>query len=425
FGAVIAATYFYLQYRKLQAKDADLSQAFEISREGVYYMNLDTQKTRVSDGYLRLMGYDPQSFDFDPDKWIDFVHPDDREWVRQSYEKIESKPDTYISIRYRLLTQDRSYIWVLDRSKVVGYDKDGIAERSIGTITQIDQLKEIEDALAVKNEELKDALEQLRNSQARLVEMEKMAALGMMTSGITFELNNPLNYVKGNVHPLRRDFQELKSFIETILQDEQVASSAIVREQTDLLNFDLLFTEIVTLLDGIKSGAGKSVEILESLQMFSFDKNSEKPMLLNLNEIISTAIRLISSRIHSNITLHKSYGEVQPILGWPGRLNQLFFCLLCNSIDAIGTRIDGNIFISTQQREREVVTRIEDDGEGIGNEIRDRIFDPFFTTRTHSSGLGLPIVKTIAESHDGYVRLLEDQSRTVFEVVIPITGGDV
>lgn len=419
--SVIAAAYFYMQYRRLLGKDHRLSQAFEISREGVYYMDLQKHKTTVSDSYFRLLGYEPGSADFDPNCWLDFIHPDDRDWVTRSYDQIEQQDDTYISIRYRLLSRQQQYIWVLDRSKVVEYDAQGRAMKSIGTITQIDQLVEIEEALSQKNNELKDALDQLKNSQAKLVEAEKMASLGLMTSGLTYELNNPLNYVKGNVHPLRQDFKELKEYIESLRLKENLVTSPEGPAEEGVPDFDLLFNEIEVLLNDIEAGAGRSSEIVEFLQIFSFDKNSEKPMLLNINEIADTAIRLIHSRLGSNITIHKQFGEVKPVLGWPGRLNQSLVSLLCNSIEAIGELPEGHIYVSTFQKDDFAVVRIEDDGSGIDDRVRERIFEPFFTTKDQANGLGLPIIQSITESHDGHVTFVESEGNTVFELAFPST----
>jgi len=216
----VLSIFLLLKYRDLKKKDNALAKAFEISREGIYYMDLLAHKTKLGDGYYRLLGYQPNEISVNPNTWMELVHPEDREWVSKSYENVEVKEDTFISIEYRLLTKDRQYIWVLDRSKVVAYGDSGQAQKSIGTIIQIDKLKDVEKQLQERNNQLETALTELKESQTQLIEMEKTATLGLLTSGIANELNNPLNYVKGDVHPLKADFKELSEFV-TVLRDHE------------------------------------------------------------------------------------------------------------------------------------------------------------------------------------------------------------
>ncbi|MEL6558292.1 MAG: ATP-binding protein [Bacteroidota bacterium] len=418
---VFTTVYVYLKYRKLQSKDRSLLMAIEISREGVYFMNLDTEETELSNSYFKLLGYEPDEISFDLKTWISHVHPSDREWVTNVYEKLDGKKDTYISIEYRLKTKGGSYLWFLDRSKVVAFNESGKAVKSIGTITQIDQIKKAEKEIEEKNRQLNEALSKLKKSQAQLIEMEKMTAIGMLTSGIANELNNPLNYVKGNVHPIRNDLADLKKYVSSISDNDDSGNSVAINSLNKAYNVDELFAEIDVLLDGIETGAENSSEIVKTLKIFFTDQNSEKPVMLNLHENIDSAIRLLHGRIKSHITIHKHFGQVQHINGWPGKLNQVFTNLLLNSIEAIDPVSKGNIYITTYQENDLAHVLLEDDGAGIDELIQNKIFDPFFTTKSDSNGLGLSVVKAVVNSHNGKVNVSRQDQKTQVHISLPLS----
>ena len=418
---ILTTIYLYLRYKKLQLKDQALSLAFEISREGVYFMNLNTEKTELSTSYYNLLGYKPNEISFDMKTWINHIHPEDREWVTRVYKNIEAENDTYISIEYRLKTKEDDYIWVLDRSKVVEFDDSGKAMKSIGTVIQIDQIKRAEKEIQDKNQQLNEAMSKLRKSQAQLIEMERMTAMSMITSGIAYELNNPLNYVKGNVHPIRNDFKEIKEYMNSIYNDEALKKSSLIKTLNEKYNPDELFEEIELLLDGIESGAQKSLEIVKTLKMFFADQNTEKPMILNLHDNINSAIKMLHSKISNHITIHKNFGEVEHINGWPGKLNQVFTSLLSNSIEAKNPNEKGNIYIKTYQKNNRIHILFEDDGYGINEEIKDKIFDPFFTTKPESNGLGLSIVKAVVHSHNGKIEVSSENRKTSVHISLPVS----
>lgn len=155
--------------------------------------------------------------------------------------------------------------------------------------------------------------------------------------------------------------------------------------------------------------------------MFSDDQNSERPIVLNLHDNINSTVQLLNSRIKSHITIHKQYGEIQLINGWPGKLNQAFTSLICNSIEAINESEKGNIYITTYQEEDFVNLLFEDDGEGVADVIKDKIFEPFFSTKNGYNGLGLPIVKTIIDSHKGQIMLSKHGAKTRIHITIPVS----
>ncbi|MEL7147813.1 MAG: PAS domain-containing sensor histidine kinase [Bacteroidota bacterium] len=416
----ISTFYFARRYLKLQRSDESIARAFEVSLEGVYFMDLLKNQTRVGDTYYRLLGYEPDEFPFEPGIWKSMIHPEDLPGVMSAYENVEERTDTFVSIEYRLLTKSGDYMWVLDRSRIVKYDKEGRPTCSLGTITKIDQLKLAQESVQEKNEQLEKALKKLKQSQSQVVEMEKMASLGLLTSGIAYELNNPLNYVKGNVHPLKKDFKEIEEFITAVLDADDEKKIEVVQTMSVQYELRELFAEIHVLLNGIEEGAQKSSDIVKTLKMFSEDQNSEIPMLLDLNENLTSAIRLIHGRLNKKITIHKQYGAIQQVKGWPGKLNQVFTSLLSNAIDAIGDG-HGDITVISFQDKNLVKVRIEDNGCGIKLGLEEQIFEPFFTTKKGANGLGLSIVATVMKSHQGSVMLKKHDDCTCFELTFPVS----
>ena len=412
---------FVSRYRKLKRSDDAMAKAFEISLEGIYCMELQKNQTRASDTYYRLLGYEPGEFQFNLGIWQSMIHPDDQAYVIKAFDQYETKADTFVSIEYRLLKKSGEYMWVLDRSKAVKFDQQGRPECTIGTVTQIDQLKIAQKEVLEKNEQLERMLKELKESQAQVVEMEKMATLGLLTSGIAYELNNPLNYVKGNVHPLKNDFKDIADFITGIRSSEECRGMESVQRLSRKYDMDELLEEVNTLLDGIEQGAGKSSEIIKTLKMFSDDQNAEIPMLLDLHENIDSSIRLLHNKIHHKITIVKKYGAIQQVNGWPGKLHQVFTNILTNSIEAIGDDSFGQIQISTFQDKDQVKIRFEDDGAGVKPGLESQVFEPFFTTKKGNSGLGLSIVSTVMKTHKGNVQLLQGNDKTCFELTIPVS----
>ena len=416
-----AVIYLWVRFNKLSKSDEAMAQAFEITREGIYFLDLAKNQTRVGDSYYRLLGYEPGAFQFEQGIWSSLIHPEDREQVLDAYQNVAEQSDTFVSIQYRLLKESGEYIWVLDRSRVVKYSGDGKPVCSIGTITEIQQLKQAEELIQEKNEQLEKTLRELKESQTQIVEMEKMATLGLLTSGIAYELNNPLNYVKGNVHPLKNDFREITEFVSGVLNAPPGSESEVARQIASKYNLTELIDEVNLLLDGIEEGAQKSSEIVKTLKMFSDDQNSEIPMLLDLHENIDSAVRLLHGRFGDKIAINKRYGAIQQVNGWPGKLNQVFTNLLSNAIDAIGHDDYGEITITTFQDKDQVKVRIEDDGCGIKPGLEDQIFEPFFTTKKGSNGLGLSIVATVMKSHSGSVSVQKNDGSTCFELTIPVS----
>jgi two-component system NtrC family sensor kinase len=278
------------------------------------------------------------------------------------------------------------------------------------------------------NRDLSKTIENLKSTQMKLVETEKMASLGQLTAGVAHEINNPINFVGSNVKPLRLDFLELFSLIDKykeagIKPDKKELLSA-ADEYSQKIDLDFIKEEILSLLDGIEEGANRTTEIVQSLRTFSrTDELILKPADVN-KAILSTLILLRSTIPY--------YIEIKPVLNrlpllncYPGKISQVLMNLINNSIQAIkakGHNDHESITITTVDYPENIIIEITDTGIGMSNEVRQRIFEPFFTTKNvgEGTGLGLSIVFGIIEDHRGAVDVHSEPGKgTSFMIRLP------
>jgi signal transduction histidine kinase len=190
------------------------------------------------------------------------------------------------------------------------------------------------------------------------------------------------------------------------------------------LDFSYLLKETKDLLTGINEGASRSEHIVRDLRTFSrMDENEFKPA--DIHQGIDSTLLLLSNKLKDKVTVHKSYGNLPPVVCLPGKLNQVFMNILTNSILAIEDQ--GDIFIETSKRKDKARISIRDTGKGMSPEVKERIFDPFFTTRPvgQGTGLGLSISYSIVKEHLGTIELeSKPGAGTEFIITIPFERNE-
>jgi signal transduction histidine kinase len=268
-------------------------------------------------------------------------------------------------------------------------------------------------ALEETNENLNQTLNHLKETQAQLVDAEKMASLGQLTAGIAHEINNPINFVHANIKPLKMDIGDL---LELFNQYERLEEGSNFQEQRAAIekfkqeiDVEYLKKEIDSLLNGIEDGANRTAEIVSGLKSFSrLDESDLKDA--NINEGIESTLTILRSAIPPNVEVVKNLGEIQNIECFPGKLNQVFMNVLNNSFQAIAQKKSENqerVSISTRSVGDNVEVLIEDTGIGMSETVRAKIFEPFFTTKDvgQGTGLGMSIVFKIIESHSAKIQI--------------------
>ncbi len=278
----------------------------------------------------------------------------------------------------------------------------------------IDANEHLEDQVQERTKDLSKALKELQESEAQLIQSEKMASLGQMVAGVAHEINTPLGYARSNARMVRSSLDELRDLMTaqdkavTLLTTEQATEQEVAQAlaeaqaRREAVNPTELVSDLDTLLDDTNHGLTQIAELVSSLKDFSRVDRSRAD-LFNVNHGIDAALKIVNNLLKDRIEVVKHYGNVPEIECAPSQLNQVFLNLLTNAGQAIEG--EGKITIRTEADAQGVSIRIQDSGIGMTDEVRAKIFEPFFTTKAVGSGtgLGLSIVFRIIEDHGGQI----------------------
>ncbi|MEZ4829319.1 MAG: ATP-binding protein [Bacteroidia bacterium] len=255
--------------------------------------------------------------------------------------------------------------------------------------------------------DLENTHHQLQETQTHLVAAEKMASLGQLTAGVAHEINNPVNFISGNIEPLKHDVQDLLTILEayetTVKNTGLESRFEQVEKLRKELDIDYVTKEINELVAGIDEGANRTAEIVRGLRSFArLDEQDRKTF--SLQESILSTLALLQHKM-SNIRVEKNFAEIPDIEGFPGKINQVLMNIFDNAIHAMPG--GGTLFITTKLQPQFAEIRIKDTGTGIPEAIQGRIFEPFFTTKDvgEGTGLGLSISHGIISQHNGKIEV--------------------
>ena len=288
-----------------------------------------------------------------------------------------------------------------------------------------------------KNRELKELLQELQQTQLQLVQTEKMSSLGRLVAGVAHEINNPVNFISGNVEYAGDYFQDLFDLI-SLYQTEYSSPTAEIEEALEDMDLDFIAQDLPKLLNSMKIGSERLRKIVLSLRNFSrLDESTVKEV--DIHTGIESTLMILEHRLKSQgacseIRVAKEYGNLPLIECYAGQLNQVFMNILANAIDALEDSIRAGqlkdrspmVSIKTVQVDTQWITiHIADNGPGITPDIQNRLFDPFFTTKPvgKGTGLGLSIsYQIICEKHGGYLLCSsEEEKGAEFIIKLPVT----
>jgi two-component system sensor histidine kinase HupT/HoxJ len=268
--------------------------------------------------------------------------------------------------------------------------------------------------------QLREAHEALKRTQQQLLHSEKMASLGRLVAGVAHELNNPISFVLGNVHALRRYSERLRQYLDVVHGGADGAALAKLRAT---LRIDPILADLPSLMEGTLEGAQRTADIVDGLKRFSAVDRGEQERV-EINAVVERAIHWVSKGTAPQVELRFQRGADAFVVGSAGRLMQVMMNLIQNACDAAtagGASVPA-LEVQVRADPQWVHVRFEDNGPGIPPEHLSRIFDPFFTTKQvgKGTGLGLSISYGIVEQHGGRLAAANAASGgAVFTVDLP------
>ena len=283
----------------------------------------------------------------------------------------------------------------------------------------------LEAEVTARTKELKAAYSELQSTQAMMVHSEKMKSLGELVAGIMHEINNPINFIYGNMTHLDNYSKDLVKIVDEYSDLDKELSEDLQKKYKSLkeeLDYDFIKSDIPDLIKSCKEGAERAKNIIQDLKSFSrFEESAISS--INIEKEIDTCLTILYNKYKNRITIHKEFPENMPTVeAYGGQLNQVFMNILDNAIGAIER--NGDIWIRALFTNNNVRIEIEDNGSGMDEETKQKVFNPFFTTKPvgQGTGLGMSITYKVIKNHNGNIEIESKQGiGTKFIITLPLS----
>ena len=418
----------------------------EHANDIIYILGLDGVLTYASANWQDLLGHEPASIP--GQHFATFIHPDDLEKCVTAFQQLIDTKRSIAGLEYQVLHQDGTWRWHTSNLSNV-CDAAGQVQYCIGIARDVSDRKRAEAELQQRSQELEAALQQLRSTQAQLIHSEKMLSLGQLVAGIAHEINNPINFVHGNLDFTARYAEDLLNLI-AVYQAEYPQPSLRISRQIDAIELDFVQDDLPKLIESMRLGTHRIREIVKSLRLFSRLDEAEMKTA-DLHEDLTSTLMVLHSRLEKcdrrpAIQVIKHFHAIPPVECFPGQLNQVFFNILSNAIDALDQHFHHGSPVADWIPTLTITTHclthaapvppgqsspgptidihIHDNGCGIPAAIQAHIFDPFFTTKPVGQGTGLGLstsYQIVTNIHQGRLTCTSDQQHgTTFSIQIPI-----
>jgi PAS domain S-box-containing protein len=387
----------------LRQSEERRSLALRAANLGVWEANHATGVLVANRRWAEILGYDQDEVVYDAKAWEELFHPDDLPLVQRIWqEHLEGRSELY-QVESRLRRRDGAWVWMQSMGKIMERDDQGRVTRAVGVAADIQARRAAEEALQAANQRLEEALDELRQAQERIIQNERLRALGQMASGIAHDLNNALTPIMGfaDLLMLRVDdgFQpdELRQYLKLISTAARDAA-AIVRRMRDF---------------------------------YRPKHTGEELIECDLALIAQEAMRLTEPLWQD--TAQVQGRQIQAIFECPAPLPKVpvlisevregLINLLLNAVDAMPH--GGTLRVLLTRRRGQALLTVSDSGVGMSDEVLARCIEPFFTTKgTRGSGLGLAMVHGCMQRHGGTLEISSQATAgSAFTMVFPLPAG--
>lgn len=355
--------------------------AIEGSDSGLWVYNVPSGTCFLSDRYYTMLGYEPNEFEGTNENLFALLHPDDVERTNRIFEDFYKGVTSKYRNEVRLKNKSGSYTNILTQ---------GIGERN--------QAGEVETFIGwnIDITPLKEAQRLLDEERAKSASQSRLAHLGLLSAGVTHEINNPLMVIK----------------LRSQLMMKSIANRGNIPTET-----------LLTYLEAIQDSANKIESIVKGLRTIANGGNDDEQGRFSINQVLEEVLFLCRAELEEQqVSVNLSAMAEVEVEGNITLMGQVFLNLIDNSIDALKDRPLKKILITLSRSENDATITFEDNGPGVEEKNRDKIFLPFFTTKApgEGTGMGLSISASIIQAHRGSIEYSFEKGRSIFTIHLPI-----
>lgn len=271
--------------------------------------------------------------------------------------------------------------------------------------------------LVIAREHLVEA--KLDEATQRLMQNEKLASLGVMAAGVAHEINNPVGYVSSNLTTLQKYLNLYEEVLDARVSDEE-ALSALKKK----MNFDYIRIDVRNLVSETQEGVERVKTIIKDLKDYARTNSPTNYLPSDIHVGLQSTLNIANNQIKNRANIHLELGDLPMVECVSSQINQVFLNLLVNAAQAIPEGKEGQITVKTTRNDTYVFIEVEDNGQGMSEDVLQKIFDPFFTTKDpgKGTGLGLSVSQKIIQDHGGSLTVTSTLGMgTIFKISLPIT----
>ncbi len=403
-----------------QTTTQEVRRLLEVERVAIYRFYPDWSGEFVADSIVD--GFTPQ--------------PAQTVFFKESWETINQSANQSGKCRY---PRNETFVPILQREKLwgllVAYQTSRPRywqDEEINLLAQVGvqlgiaiQQAELLEQTRRQAAELSRTLQNLQKTQAQMIQNEKMASLGQLVAGVAHEINNPINFIHGNLSYIGDYAQDLLELVQ-LYQAHYPEPTAEILEKIEEMDLDFISHDLPEALASMKIGTERIRQIVLSLRTFARHDEAEMKAV-DIHQGIDSTLLILQHRLKSGegreIKVVKNYGNLPKVECYGAQLNQVFMNLISNAIDALENIDQPTITITTELLKSQVLIRIADNGCGIPESILPQIFAPFFTTKKLGKGTGLGLsvsYQIIVEKHGGKLECSRLAAGTEFKIILPI-----